>query len=171
LLAQPGAVDPTLVFYRDRWWLFFTERKHSNTHLCLFHSPDLEGEFLPHRLNPVKTDVRSARPAGTPFIHEGILYRPAQDCSVTYGGRIAVNRVLKLTPDEFLEETVRHLEPPAGSIYRQGIHTISKAGDFTLIDGKRYKWSFMFLIREIFRPSRFSKPGRSIDYREGTHAY
>ena len=161
LLVQPGAVDPTLISYHDRWWLFLTTKEHSNTHLYLFYSRDFHGEFLPHRLNPVKIDVRSARPAGTPFSHEGALYRPAQDCSVTYGGRIAVNRVLKLTPDEFLEETVGYIEPPAGSIYRKGIHTISKAGGYTLIDGKRYVISLQHLFRNILRPSRFSKPGRS----------
>ena len=43
-------------------------------------------------LAAVKTDVRSARPAGTPFVYQGELYRPAQDCSRTYGGSIVIHR-------------------------------------------------------------------------------
>ncbi len=45
----------------------------------------LEGPWEPHRRNPVKCDVRGSRPAGTPFVHGGELYRPAQDGSKRYG--------------------------------------------------------------------------------------
>jgi hypothetical protein len=139
LLDDVAAVDPTLLFYHDRWWLFFTSRKYSNTHLFIYHSPDLSGAFHPHAQNPVKTDIRSSRPAGTPFFDGDKLYRPAQDCSVTYGGRIAINRVERLTVDDFHEETVRFIEPVTDSVYNQGLHTLSGVGNMTLIDGKMYQ--------------------------------
>jgi hypothetical protein len=94
-------------------------------------------------------DIRSARPAGTPFIFENVLYRPAQDCSVTYGGRVAVNRVVRLTPDEFVEETVCHVEPDAGGRYNAGLHTLSGVGDLTLVDGKRYMFDRRFFIGRL----------------------
>ena len=149
LLDNVEAVDPTLLLYNGAWWLFFTGRKHSNTHLYLYYSPDLDGAFQPHRLNPVKTDVRSARPAGTPFVHEGFLYRPAQDCSVTYGGRVALNRVLVLNEDNFSEETVRHVEPVRGSAYGKALHTLSGVGDYTLVDGKKYKFNRHFFWSQL----------------------
>ena len=101
----------------------------------------------PHALNPVKMDVRSARPAGTPFIHKGVLYRPAQDCSNAYGGRIAINRVNRLTATEFDEETVKFIEPFIDGPFPDGIHTLSAVGDITLVDGKRERFIWQAFIR------------------------
>jgi hypothetical protein len=90
-----------------------------------------------HALNPVQTDVRRARPGGTPFLHAGVLYRPAQDCSTSYGGRISLQRVTRLTPSEFAEETVSLLElSPEGS-FPGGPHTVTPIGDVVLVDGRR----------------------------------
>ncbi|MCX6306468.1 MAG: hypothetical protein NT040_16010 [Bacteroidetes bacterium] len=159
LLAGVRAVDPTLIFYNGMWWLFFTDREYSNTHLFLYHSKELTGEFKPHRLNPVKIDIRSARPAGTPFIREGVLYRPAQDCSVTYGGRVVLNRVVRLTTDDFAEEPVNYIEPVRGSRYSKALHTISSAGAFTLIDGKRYRLSYSYLLSQVRSKIKRKGPG------------
>jgi len=149
LLAGVEAVDPTLFFHDGLWWLFFTSRKYSNSHLFIYHSSALAGEYMPHAANPVKTDVRSARPAGSPFVHNGQLYRPSQDCSVTYGGQVVVNRVLKLTVDEFAEERVNAVAPVAGSRYGRGLHTLSPVGEFTLIDGKRYMFNPRSMMHQI----------------------
>jgi hypothetical protein len=81
--------------------------------------------------------VRSARPGGTPFHHDGALYRPAQDCSVTYGGRIVINRVLRLSPTAFEEEPVSTVEPDPDGPFPDGLHTLSSLGNVTLVDGKR----------------------------------
>ncbi|MFZ4521814.1 MAG: glucosamine inositolphosphorylceramide transferase family protein [Bacteroidales bacterium] len=158
LLDGIRAVDPTMFFHQGLWWLFFTSRQYSNTHFFLYHSGDLSGEFRPHRLNPVKTDIRSARPAGTPFLHDNLLYRPAQDCSVTYGGRIAINRVITLTPDHFAEETVRYIEPVKGSRYSSGLHTISGVGDVTLIDGKTYGMNRYFFQNQFLSKFKGKEP-------------
>ncbi len=101
----------------------------------IWYADDLLGPWRPHDGNPVKTDVRSSRSAGTPFAHEGHLYRPTQDCSRTYGARVVLNRVNKLTPEEFVEEAVREISPIAP--YSDGVHTLSSCGEMTLIDGKR----------------------------------
>jgi hypothetical protein len=85
----------------------------------------------------VKTDVRSSRPAGTPFYHDEHFYRPAQDCAVTYGDSIRINRIVRLTPTEFSEEPVARIRPPAGSPYTQGFHTLSAGGDITVVDGRQ----------------------------------
>ncbi|MCX6278953.1 MAG: hypothetical protein NT004_12790 [Bacteroidetes bacterium] len=148
LIANVDAVDPTLVFYRDLWWLFFTDRLFSNTHLNLYYSDRLNGDYKPHCLNPVKIDIRSARPGGTPFIHEGNLYRPSQDCSKTYGGRVIVNKVLHITPEIFEEEIVRAVEPAQNSHYHHGLHTLSGVGDLTLIDGKTYRANWFYFVNQ-----------------------
>ncbi len=139
LLNEP-LFDPTLFAHEGRWWLAGTKAPLTNVALYLYHGPSLLGPFTPHALNPVKFDVRSARPAGTPFVHDGALYRPGQDSSRTYGGRIAMNRIVELTPTAFQETTVKFVGPIKGA-YGQGLHTLCALGDITLVDGKRWTFS------------------------------
>jgi hypothetical protein len=101
--------------------------------LHLFSAPTLLGEWTPHRRNPVKSDVRSARPAGRLFIQGGKLYRPSQICAPLYGYGIALNRVTRLDDDAFGEEEERRIVPaPASGLL--GLHTINRAGDLSVID-------------------------------------
>lgn len=133
-----AGLDGTVFQHEGRWWLTFTDSEDGPEYkLHVWHAPDLFGPWNPHANNPVKVDISSCRPAGTPFVHNGNLYRPAQDSSRTYGGRIIINRMLRLTPTEYEEETAAVIEPFADSPYAEGIHTISAAGNFTLVDGKR----------------------------------
>jgi hypothetical protein len=136
-------VDPTLFQHEGRWWLLCSSRRQGSLHnLFIWYADALLGPWRPHDGNPVKNDVRSSRPAGTPFVHEGHLYRPTQDCSSTYGGRVMLNRINKLTPEEFAEESVREISPIAP--YSDGVHTLSSCGEMTLIDGKRVVIKFPF---------------------------
>jgi hypothetical protein len=122
--------------------------------LFVFHAQDLRGPWQPHAANPVKCDLRSARPAGPLFMLDGALYRPAQDCSVTYGGAIIINRIDRLTPEEFAEQAVRRLAPAAHGPYPHGLHTLSGAGHLTLVDGKRHAISLASLIARGTRSSQ-----------------
>ena len=149
LVKDFAAVDSTVFQHEGRWWLLCCDCDTGSwTALHAFHAPDLTGPWEPHAANPVKVDVRSSRPAGRPFVAGGQLYRPAQDCSRSYGGAVAVNRVLLLTPTEFAEEVVRVIEPDEHGPFPDGLHTLSSVNDVTLIDGKR-----MIFIGEVFRRS------------------
>jgi hypothetical protein len=135
-----SVVDSTVFEFEDRWWLLCTAAEASGERLLAFHAEHPQGPWIAHAANPIKIDVRSSRPAGPPFWHDGALYRPAQDCSRTYGGRIAINKILELSPTAFEEETVAHLEPDPHGPYNKGLHTVSFVGDRCVIDGKRYRW-------------------------------
>ena len=138
LVENICAVDPTVFEYEGRWWLFCTEDGEArDLTLFVWHAPDLLGPWEPHAGNPIKTDIRSSRSAGTPFIHHGALYRPAQDCSRRYGGRITLHRVTRLTPTEFKEEQVGVIQPDPADLYPDGLHTVSAVGNMTVIDGLR----------------------------------
>jgi hypothetical protein len=131
-----NASDSTIFYFNDMWWLTYTDQtigEHSS--LCILYSESLFGQWKSHPGNPVKQDIRSARPAGTPFIKDKILYRPSQDCSRIYGGKISINKVKKLTTSQYLEETVTMINPPHP--YSEGTHTIASVGNYTLIDGCR----------------------------------
>lgn len=136
-----AALDPTVFEHDGRWWLLCTDHDCGpNSHLHAFFADDLLGPWTSHPANPVKVDVRSARPAGTPFVHDGQLYRPAQDSSATYGGAVVVNRVVSLTPTDFSEEVVKVIDPASQDPSVEGIHTLSAAGEATLVDGKRSRF-------------------------------
>jgi hypothetical protein len=153
----PGipAVDPTIFYFQGLWWLMHTDEEQGpNLNLFAWYAGTLGGPWKPHLRNPIKTDIRSSRPGGTPFVHNGMLYRPAQDCSKTYGGRIALNRVLTLNPQDFAEETVRYVEPYPGSIFNAGLHTLSSAGNITIIDGKRLIFNLTKLLPKIKHPGK-----------------
>ena len=139
LLAGIAAVDPTLFSHEGYWWMYYTDRdRGSNVKLYLASAPQLEGPWSLHPANPIKTDISGARPGGTPYVHQGVLYRPAQDSTRTYGGELVIYRVNKLTRTEYKEEAVCRLSPQRNGRYSQALHTLAAAGDLTIVDGKRY---------------------------------
>jgi hypothetical protein len=149
LIAGRSLVDASVFQHEGRWWLAASDvADHgANSELHLWFAAALEGPWQAHAGNPVKIDVRSARPAGAPFRAGGVLYRPAQDCSSTYGARVVINRVLVLSPDEFREEAVASVDPDPAGPYPRGLHTLSPFGSRTLLDGKRS----VFVPAEFFR--------------------
>jgi hypothetical protein len=141
LIDDFPALDGTLFFHGDRWWLFCTSGDPGGEHkLYAWHAMDLLGPWEPHRLNPLKCDVSSSRPAGRPFLTGGALFRPAQDCSQTYGGAVVINRIVTLTPTDFSEIPSARIAPATASVYRDGLHTLCPFGRMTIIDGKRFRF-------------------------------
>ncbi|MEA2007289.1 MAG: hypothetical protein U9O20_03975 [Patescibacteria group bacterium] len=139
LLKDFPALDSIIFFHEGKYWLFCTNAEEGpNSHLYAFFCEDLEGEWKPHKKNPIKIDLESARPAGPVFRYDDELFRPAQNCQGTYGKEIVINKIKKLTPDEFSEEKVSVLSPFGSKKYTKGIHTISFFGEHLLIDGKRF---------------------------------
>jgi hypothetical protein len=172
LMDGVSARDSTIVCFDGSWWLFCTvdgaDPRSAYADLYIWHAPDPRGPWAPHALRPAKTDIHSSRPAGRPFIAEGVLYRPAQDCSPTYGSRTVVNRVLTLTPLEFAEEVCALVEPDALGLYGKGLHTISAAGGLMVVDGCRsrttlnpFKVATMVILRIRRRIRRRRVQGRS----------
>lgn len=159
LLEGFPALDATVFAHDGRWWLFCTNRDDApNAKLLVFHAPALRAPWEAHALNPVKTDVRSARPAGTPFLYDGRLHRPAQDASESYGGGIAITRVDVLTPTHFSEEVVERIRPSSTDRYRDGLHTLSSIGGRTLVDGRRDTFQWPAAKRELASRLRKLRP-------------
>jgi len=136
LISDVRAFDSTPVFLFGRWWLFATVPAFgagTTDELHLFCADSLLGPWTPHRRNPIKSDVRSARPAGRVFERHGQFYRPAQDCSRRYGYAVSINRILQLD-DETYEECEVDRVTPNGDPRVAGVHTFNLAGDMTVID-------------------------------------
>jgi hypothetical protein len=130
--------DPTLFRHGGLYWIAYNDADlglHEN--LCLLYAKRLEGPWRPHQLNPVKMDVRSSRPGGAPFVVDGTLFRPAQDCSRSYGCALVINKVLTCTPEQYHEEPIARLTPDPAGRYPDGFHTLSITSDGILFDAKR----------------------------------
>jgi hypothetical protein len=137
LIPDFKGVDSSILFYGGKWWIFCTSADaDSNVHLFIWYAEKLLGPWKEHRFNPVKGDIRSSRPGGTPFVLEGQLYRPAQNSSLTYGGGLVINKVTELTATTFEEIPVCNL---SGFLpFERGIHTFSLCHDVIFVDGKDY---------------------------------
>ncbi|HJR41099.1 MAG TPA: hypothetical protein VJ812_03370 [Gemmatimonadaceae bacterium] len=137
LMRDIYAVDATLEEIDGRWWMFANvapvEGASTWDELHLFHADSPLGPWQPHRRNPVKSDVRSARPAGRLIRAGGDLYRPSQDCSASYGHGLVINRITRLDLEAFEEVEVARLH----ANWRPdltGMHTINAAGGMTVVD-------------------------------------
>ena len=137
LLNDVNASDATLLEKDGLWWMFVNigELKYPSDwdELHIFYADNPKGEWRAHARNPVKSDVRGSRPAGRVFEWHGELYRPAQDSSKRYGYAISVNRILRLTADDFAEEEVTKILP----LWHKNVlatHTLNSADDITVID-------------------------------------
>ncbi|UOQ66416.1 glucosamine inositolphosphorylceramide transferase family protein [Hymenobacter volaticus] len=141
LLLEAPAVDSTLLEYDGRYWLFYTRMdRDPMLNLYISYADRIEGPWHEHPQNPVKTDIRSARPAGPFFEEGGKLYRPAQDCAKDYGYGITINEVLTLTTTEYVEREASVLTSPHPD-YPDGLHTIVAVdATRTIIDFKRRRF-------------------------------
>jgi hypothetical protein len=154
LLDGLPVVDPTLFKHGGRYWIFCTlqdDGAFGNLRLHGFHAEQLHGPWLPHALNPLKCDIGSSRPAGSVVTLDGHLYRPGQDCSTTYGGAVVMNRIVTLSPTEFEEVAAARIEPPRGSPYPDGLHTLNPTRSGAVIDGKRFVFHPLAWLRNYRR--------------------
>ncbi|WDE12252.1 hypothetical protein [Thalassomonas haliotis] len=138
LMEDVYAVDTTLYFDQQRWWLFTnmvdTKGASSLDELFVFYSDDFRsGNWQSHQQNPVISDVRKARPAGAIFEMNGNLYRPSQNCAHRYGFGFNINHITALTPEKYREVTVSEVKPNWQK-HLQATHTFNKSGDLQMID-------------------------------------
>ncbi len=150
-ILRHAVVDPTIVYYANRWWLFGASPEQPNSSLMIWYADSLEGAWSAHAGNPVRTNRTDVRPGGTPFVRDGQLFRPSQNCTRSYGGSILINRVDSLSTHAYCEAPVRELSAAATWKYHDGIHTLSSFGEWTLIDGK----SYVFLPSVVIRANLF----------------
>ena len=97
---------------------------------------------------------------------DGVLHRPAQDCSDSYGGGVVIARIDELSPTSYRETIVRRLDAKQFGRWCDGVHTVSFARGRIVLDGKRVYHDFrkaprlLKKIREAARRLRGrAKPG------------
>lgn len=141
-----GAIDATPLRHEGKWWLFYApsaDKAARRSHLHVAWSEKLTGPWRLHPLNPVRVDLGSARPGGTPIVLDGTITLPVQDCRQTYGGAIRLLSITTLSESRFEASDVAGLTAPAWATpFTEGFHTFAQTGPVTLIDVKRTTSSF-----------------------------
>jgi len=139
LIDSIEAVDSTILFHKNKWWLFTNvvepEGTSQQNELYLFFSDNLLSHtWKSHPMNPVISDLKRARPAGKILEHNGILYRPSQCCNPWYGYGIKLNEIVALTENDYSEREIAFIEPKWDKKLK-GVHTLCHENRLTMIDG------------------------------------
>ena len=139
LMKDINAYDTTMFNYNGKWWLFALVDEINcpsgeSPELFLFYADDfMSDKWISHPYNPIVSDIRTSRPAGNIFIHDGKIYRPSQDCSGRYGKAFNIIQILIINEKEYKEKEVIKVSPDWKKRLK-GAHTFNFSGDFTIID-------------------------------------
>ena len=90
------------------------------------------------RITDVQFPKNVARGAGDWFIFEDRVFRPAQDCSVSYGGSVIIQEVKRTGKSSFEFNDVIRLESNNPK-YCRGLHTFNHYKDLTVVDVYGYR--------------------------------
>lgn len=143
IVADRGVIDQTFLKYGDRTWMFATDEDNPLCGLKIFYREGEESIWKEHKNNPVKTDIKSARPGGHFFKIGRKLYRPVQDSEKLYGNRIRIMEITELTPESFKEKEITLLSSKGNPPYELGFHTFNVENGFIVVDGYREYCSFI----------------------------
>ena len=149
LMENIHAVDPTLYFKDGKWNLFLGLQQYSNIKLFRYLSNNLRGPYESYYNNPIKTDCQDARMAGAFFMDGESLIRPGQESIRYYGTAVRLNEVQVFSDDYYTESQISRIEPFSKCQFRQGLHTLNGNETMTVIDGKRFFFTFSGLFHQF----------------------
>jgi hypothetical protein len=135
--------DPTILFYKNKLWLFINKTKKIlnklNKDLYIYQIDNLKfSKMTPHKENPVISSLKRGRNAGNFFTENNKIYRPSQiNKTNNYGYGICISEIKKLDINEYVEKKIKTIKP---NLFKnlKGMHHLSKKGNYTLIDFNFY---------------------------------
>ena len=136
LLDDIRGCDATIIPFGNRYWMTLSTTRWlgaTTDKQRLFHADSPLGPWTEHAMGLIRIDSTIARPAGAPFQRSGKLLRPAQDCSVRYGGSMKLLEIEALSPSSYRETPVAtvSVKMPAELV---GTHTYSAFRELEAVD-------------------------------------
>lgn len=137
-LVDERLVDATVFQHADRYWMLGTD----HDGLRLFHSPELEGQWIEHPASPVTTNTTHSRSAGGVVSVDGALFRFAQDPVPTYGSKVRAIWISQLSTEQYAETVINRpvIEADGKGWNKLGMHQVSAIQDgdawVVAVDGK-----------------------------------
>jgi len=136
LMEGTSYADPTVFEHDGVWWMFISLKTGFcglTSNLFLFHADNpISSEWIPHPMNPVVSGFHQSRPAGRPFVANGRLFRPAQNCLKRYGHFVVFNEITRLDVHRYAERSVRKIMPWAEHIL--AVHHFDICGNRAAMD-------------------------------------
>lgn len=124
---------------KNQKWLFLnksTQTSSVDLELFIYKVDSIKlNEIISHKQNPVLIDSRTARNAGEIFKYNNEIFRPSQfNGEGIYGRGLNVNRILKLTQEEYVEENILRVMP---NFHKDlvGVHHLHQKENIFIIDG------------------------------------
>lgn len=127
--------DATIAHINGKDYVISTQIPNQNKNCLQVYSFDKDKMLLGNQVCDIVFDSNIARNAGEVFMHDGILYRPAQDCNEGYGRGIVLQRI----DDKWTCENVCAFYPNTQK-YNLGLHTFNLHDGLIVIDAKGYRY-------------------------------
>ncbi|MGI6140544.1 MAG: glycosyltransferase [Caldicoprobacterales bacterium] len=137
LVANVGLIDQTKLKKDGIEWLFATDASSPLSKLNLFYRYTPAQCFIPIESNPIKNDIRTARPAGRFFSYDNKLIRPVQDSENRYGYCIRLMEVLNLDMRGIAEREIACIKSENNPPFNETFHTFNVYENFVIVDGSR----------------------------------
>lgn len=121
-------VDSFLFKEDEIYYLFAPIQLPDNSYIQnLYTSKYLTDEWILHPSSPIAKGKALGRNGGSMLVIDGRKYRPAQNCSVIYGGNVNICEVTKLFDNDYSESLIYSNIIIQNSFYSIGGHHISYA--------------------------------------------
>lgn len=135
-ILDEAVADATIIMHDGGYFMTATKFPDTQKNLYLYHSESLSCPFKQIKEEPIQKDFSCSRNGGNYFIAYNNLYRPAQNCSVRYGGALTImlSKLYQSQEKEVIDLEIR----PQSWRYSLGIHTINFQDQMCVVDGYGY---------------------------------
>ena len=137
-IADMPLTDATIVNVNGSDYLLTTMLPDPNGNVLSVYEFDSRNMKVGKLVDKVEFQKNTARNAGECFAVDGVLYRPAQDCTACYGNGVVLQRV-EVTEDGHWKFTDVNSIYPHSFRLNQGIHTLNHYKGLTVLDGRGYR--------------------------------
>jgi len=141
IFSKKVCVDSTIIKKNENYFLFTTEQEEINNSLTnltnIYFTNNIFNQWHKHPSNPISTNVKNSRSAGSIFFDEDKFFRPVQDCSQSYGSNLTIMKINKLSKTEYEEEEYISCNPKR--LGYLGMHHLSYNKKYIVLDAKEYK--------------------------------
>lgn len=128
ILMKGDFIDPSIVHFNNKWWLFAETNPKGHDRLSLYYAEDLFGPWKEHPGSPLITDnANISRPGGRVIVYQGNVIRFPQDDYPVYGNQLRAFEITDMTTETYRERNAVGkpiLEATGAGWNEKGMHHI-----------------------------------------------
>lgn len=137
-VANLPLTDATIFEMNGKYYLWSTMLPKPNGRVLSIFEFDVEHLKVGNVVAEVELSKNTARNAGECFNVDGVLYRPAQDCTACYGNGVVLQNV-EIINGVWHFADVNCFYPKSFRL-NQGIHTFNHYKGLIVVDGRGYRY-------------------------------